>query len=257
MTKKYIITAISCIALTLASYIGNFYILLNRDISHNPEQWGQFGDFIGGVLNPTFSFLSFILLIKSLSLQNKTNKDLRNQIANSEKQDKLKSLEHQLTLLIDSQTRLFNDFEIATKGKRHKRASAVDIIEQGIEKIIEEHNTLKANNDTQNNIKEKISDYIEKIDTNDSIYNLVRSFANTTKVISHKLSDENNFSKEIRNEYYINFINITEFANLRLILIATSFCKYEQCNEIKANTELATLLDKLGMPLNTYTNDAP
>lgn len=35
------------------------------------EKFGQFGDFIGGVLNPLFAFLAFILLLATLNLQNR------------------------------------------------------------------------------------------------------------------------------------------------------------------------------------------
>jgi hypothetical protein len=38
-----------------------------RGSSH--EQWGQFGDFIGGFLNPLYALLAFIAVLVSLSLQ--------------------------------------------------------------------------------------------------------------------------------------------------------------------------------------------
>lgn len=47
-------------------YISNF--ALNMP-STNPEQWGQMGDFFGGMLNPVFAFASFIALIYTIRLQ--------------------------------------------------------------------------------------------------------------------------------------------------------------------------------------------
>jgi uncharacterized membrane protein len=38
-------------------------------LTSDHEVWGQFGDYIGGVLNPIFGFLSFVLLIAALVLQ--------------------------------------------------------------------------------------------------------------------------------------------------------------------------------------------
>jgi len=37
--------------------------------SSSHEQWGQFGDFIGGFLNPLYALLAFIAVLVSLSLQ--------------------------------------------------------------------------------------------------------------------------------------------------------------------------------------------
>ncbi|MBU2062488.1 MAG: hypothetical protein KKH44_11655 [Bacteroidetes bacterium] len=45
-----------------------YFFNFNGDIG-NQEVFGQFGDFIGGVLNPIFSFLTICLLIASLIMQ--------------------------------------------------------------------------------------------------------------------------------------------------------------------------------------------
>lgn len=47
-------------------YLSNF--ALNMP-STSPEQWGQMGDFFGGMLNPVFAFASFIALIYTIRLQ--------------------------------------------------------------------------------------------------------------------------------------------------------------------------------------------
>lgn len=47
------------IILVIGIYKWNFY----NNISGNPENWGQFGDFFGGVLNPIISGLNLILII--------------------------------------------------------------------------------------------------------------------------------------------------------------------------------------------------
>lgn len=53
------------------------------------EQWGAFGDFIGGTLNPIFAFLSFICLLMTIVLQNTELKETRKEftrVANANEQ---------------------------------------------------------------------------------------------------------------------------------------------------------------------------
>lgn len=38
-------------------------------LSSETDTWGQFGDYVGGLLNPTFSFLAFVALLATLILQ--------------------------------------------------------------------------------------------------------------------------------------------------------------------------------------------
>jgi len=49
----------------IASYFAKFH----GDVSSDPASWGQFGDYVGGVLNPTFSFLALIALLATFGLQ--------------------------------------------------------------------------------------------------------------------------------------------------------------------------------------------
>ena len=50
-----------------AIYVFNFY----GPLSDQHERWGQFGDYIGGLLNPVFGLLSFGALLIALVLQSK------------------------------------------------------------------------------------------------------------------------------------------------------------------------------------------
>ena len=51
--------------LVIAFFTFKFLCLL----SDYPGRWGQFGDYVGGVLNPTFSFLALLALLATLGLQ--------------------------------------------------------------------------------------------------------------------------------------------------------------------------------------------
>ena len=52
--------------LVIAIYVLRF---LGAPISADTESWGQFGDYIGGLLNPTFSFLALLALLATFRLQ--------------------------------------------------------------------------------------------------------------------------------------------------------------------------------------------
>lgn len=51
--------------LVLAAYAWNFWGPLAKD----QGKWGQFGDYVGGLLNPTFSLLALLALLATLGLQ--------------------------------------------------------------------------------------------------------------------------------------------------------------------------------------------
>lgn len=54
------------ISVLLAAYISNFAFKMP---SPEPEQWGQMGDFFGGMLNPILAFASFIALLYTIRIQ--------------------------------------------------------------------------------------------------------------------------------------------------------------------------------------------
>jgi uncharacterized membrane protein len=59
-----LIFALLCLLVTAFTY---FYFFSGP--IGNQENFAQFGDFMGGVLNPIFSFLTIFLLVGSLALQ--------------------------------------------------------------------------------------------------------------------------------------------------------------------------------------------
>jgi hypothetical protein len=59
------------IALVAGSYAFFFGNINNRSLSVNPEQWGQFGDFFGGTLNPIYALLAFVGVLITIHLQAK------------------------------------------------------------------------------------------------------------------------------------------------------------------------------------------
>jgi len=105
MINKYIIAAAIAITFVVLSYIYNFYCVLSYSISNDTAVWGQLGDYTGGLLNPILSFITLVLLIKSLSLQNEANLALRKELKNNEKTAKLRLFETQFFNMLNAQLR--------------------------------------------------------------------------------------------------------------------------------------------------------
>lgn len=71
----------------------------NRDMSLDPEQWGQMGDFFGGMLNPILAFASFIALLYTIRLQSKSQDEF---IQNSKNDRKMSVIGPEYHRLADS-----------------------------------------------------------------------------------------------------------------------------------------------------------
>ncbi|WP_313632539.1 hypothetical protein [Massilia timonae] len=53
-------------ALALGAYVLQFH---HHKFSSDPAEWGQFGDYMGGILNPMVAFGAFLWLVKSVRVQ--------------------------------------------------------------------------------------------------------------------------------------------------------------------------------------------
>ena len=84
--EENIIIAITLIALTvISSYVINFsnFSFCHLNFSTKNDDWGTFGDYIGGVLNPIIAFCALYWIVKTYNLQkielSKTEEALKNQ----------------------------------------------------------------------------------------------------------------------------------------------------------------------------------
>jgi Putative phage abortive infection protein len=62
-----------------AAYIVKF----QGPLSSDPAAWGQFGDYLGGLLNPTFAFLALLALLATLGVQMRELRHSVRELANS------------------------------------------------------------------------------------------------------------------------------------------------------------------------------
>lgn len=245
MINKYAAAAALLLFGVFASYIVQFYFRLGRGLSDDPAVWGQLGDYFGGLLNPMLSFISLVLLIKSLTLQNQANLDLRDEIGNTRKTEKLRSFEVQLFNMIDSQRASLDAFKVEF-GE-----GDLPLVKYGPEAIISiedevEHLRKESDDDSRTIL------YLESIDRFDQIFGVTRVFYNMVKMISDKLSDSNGFSYEDRRSHYLTLINFTDFALLRLVMMSAQFMKYSSTEYLKANSEFNFVLGEVGLGYNLY-----
>jgi hypothetical protein len=77
---KWFLGMIGVVLLLIAGVFGRYFTFFNGQLSPENTDWGTFGDFIGGTLNPILSFLSLIALLTTIVLQSKELELTRNEL---------------------------------------------------------------------------------------------------------------------------------------------------------------------------------
>lgn len=135
-------------------YAMAFFTLKDFPKSLDAEKWGQFGDFIGGLMNPLVAFAAFYWLTRSVKLQkqelaatraelsaaNATQKELVN---NGKKSIRLAALTA-LSSAIDGEIRVLNDRISLLDSKLVESSSNLYGMSRAYEKMVEERNGFVA-----------------------------------------------------------------------------------------------------------------
>ncbi|MUK93481.1 hypothetical protein GNP80_13675 [Aliivibrio fischeri] len=246
MKSKYIVFAIISMLAVFLSYIFHFYFSLGYKLSNDPSVWAQLGDYSGGLLNPILSFISLVLLIKSLNLQRETNIDLQDELKNNKKNEKLKSFETYFFNMINSQIVAFNSFKIVIS------IDGVTTIKTSTDAVIAiEDEVAKIRADFPND-NEKVLEFLNDLDYNDQLFSITRSFYIIVKMTEDKLSDENGFNSELRKQHILTLINFTEFALLRLIMLNMQFMTLPSVEYLKGSTDFKDVLKDTNLSFNLY-----
>lgn len=95
--------------LVFGSYLLFFGILNNLPFSQNPEQWGQFGDFIGGTLNPFYALLAFLGVLITIYLQSEQLKEARRLASMEEMQRLISSISIEIDSLLKQAPKVVPD----------------------------------------------------------------------------------------------------------------------------------------------------
>lgn len=80
-TRISIIVLMTVGVILLLLYFVWFFIYLGKPLSPTPEDWGTFGDYIGGILNPLVASFALYWLVTSVRLQKQELNDTRIELA--------------------------------------------------------------------------------------------------------------------------------------------------------------------------------
>lgn len=237
--------ALLVVVAIVAIYLQNFFPIFGFQLSADTAVWGQFGDYVGGTLNPVLSFISIVLLIRSLTLQNDANEALRIELKNSEKTENFRTFSTLFFSMIESQKNIFRDFSLEVGETENIRVyrcgAAVLYIEQEIEKLREKEGSDKL-----------IVGFLETVDSEDQIFGILRAFYITVRTICEKLRDNEDFGETIAKEQLITLINFTDFAQLRLIIIGVQFLNYKSCVYLKSCKLFEDSINEIGLRIDMY-----
>jgi hypothetical protein len=245
MIKKYIAMALTLMAIVVGLYVYQFYYTLGYVISDDASDWVAFSAYVGGVLGPLLSFLSLILLVQTLKLQNSANVELRNEARLNQKNETFRSFESHFFNLLGAQRTAFENFQLDIPLNETKKKS------KGVDAVIELENLIESMR--YNNLSSiDIEGAIDNIDSSEKIYNTIRIFYNITKMVSEKLADDKGFDIEVRKSQFQTLITFTEFSQLRLVLISMQFMDCPAAEYLKSNTEFVDVIIELGLEIDPY-----
>jgi hypothetical protein len=113
-------------------YFFKFHYELKYPLSSNQDVWGTFGDYVGGVLNPFFSFLAFVALLFTIVLQNHQLGFSKQELEASRKELELTRREAMLTriaTIVLNQVATFRKETTFLKFKQHGSLEEEDLLQ--------------------------------------------------------------------------------------------------------------------------------
>ncbi|PRD14888.1 hypothetical protein [Pantoea coffeiphila] len=189
------------------------------NFSVDPAVWGQFGDFLGGVINPLLTFISVILLINSVGLQRQANNSL------IELED-FRKTEQKFYNMLESQRGSFEGFKIKVNENPHS-----EVLFNG-EAVL--HLEEKVLQDISNGASiEEIRESIENLDKSDAIYNVVRRFYLLVSLILKEVAPEK------RKEYFDACVGMTDYRLICLLVMSLEIFDWSILEDIDNSGILA------------------
>lgn len=203
----------------------SYWLMFGNGINFSSDTavWGQFGDFLGGVINPLLTFISVILLINSVGLQRQANESL------IELED-FKKTEIKFYNMLESQRVNFEHFKIYINNNGVETA-----VYNGEAVLYIENLILEKINDGDS--KEAVKSAVESLDKSDAIFNVVRRFYLLTKLIL------SNIQKEKHEEYFETCRGMTDYRLICMLVISLEIFEWSIIDEI----DQSSILDVEGL----------
>jgi len=179
-----------------------------------------------------------------VTLQNQANTDLREEIRENRRTEKIRSFSILFFNMIEEQKALLNGLRfdvLAGDFTEAKGVAAIMLLEDEVHSMREDG---KSDDD--------IAKFLMELDSNEKIFDVLRAFYVTVKIVSEKLSDKNKFNFSDRKEYFETLISFTNFSQLRLIVMLIQFLNYPATSYLRNNREFVQIISDLGLPLDPY-----
>lgn len=175
--------AIALLIVTIGFYFFNF----NNGFSTERSDWGTFGDFVGGTLNPLFAFLSLFAIIYTIRIQTEeleysreelkaTKEELeKSRIAQEEQSQSFKiqnesikqqAFENTFFQLVNALIDTKNNISVNVKGSFHRDANGKGHTFYSINNLKAKEIKLNANEDKEFKSYEAIKIYLQILNSN-------------------------------------------------------------------------------------------
>lgn len=219
----------------LISFLLFMYFSTFKYISLETAVWGAFGDYIGGILNPIFAFLSFTALIITLLYQHKQleqNREIlqetKNAILQNEKALKLNKIDLKLSRqeLRNSTEQLKISAQAQNEIEKTQKVQQFDML---FTTMLSELNFMNTNFIE----KEQILEFYKIFESNDKIeykqvdlrkkYQLTRYFIILYQVL--KQINDTNFLKREEKKKYSNIVRASLENSLLQLLMLNCNCE--------------------------------
>lgn len=202
--------ALFTVSAVIFLYVLKFY---SYDISEDSGDWGTFGDYVGGLLNPFLSFLALIVLLRTYSTQRKELEETQ-EILNEQKETQ-KRQQFESTF-----------FELL---KVHNQA--LESCQSDLQNLTENYRFLNLRDITSKN------DYSKSIktDINDRcghyfriLYQLLKFIANSNDEINKAFDNQNiEYAVVSKNEkMYSNIVRALLTDDLMKVLSMNCYCEH-------------------------------
>jgi len=107
--RTVVLSAVAFVALVAGAYVINFAVVHPSRVSTDSVEWGQLGDYIGGILNPLFAFLAFAGVLYTVHLQSAQLQLARRQSELDELQHLISSISKEADLILNQRPSEFGD----------------------------------------------------------------------------------------------------------------------------------------------------
>jgi hypothetical protein len=117
---------LAVISLALLLYAGWFWMLKSKPLSEDSGSWGEFGDYVGGLLNPLVAYFAFYWLTRSVRLQKEELFETRVALQESSQSQKKQAEYAGISLRINALTALVNSIIVEVQTQRTQLQFIVD-----------------------------------------------------------------------------------------------------------------------------------